>query len=227
MSRHAFAASVLALSFLVCQFPAGANGITVPPSPSPVAGRSREAMAVAAYNKGLDNRNRGVKAEEQAAKSAQPADRLKYEKQARAEFGRALKSFQEAARLNPALPQAWNGMGYASRKLGDFKKALEHYDRALKIAPNFPDAIEYRAEAYLALQRLDDAKDAYLALFAIDRQQADLLMKAMHAWVAKRKVEPRGADPAAVADLETWIAERTAIAQVTRSMGRDTAHRSW
>ena len=64
------------------------------------------------------------------------------------------------------MPQAYNGMGYSYRKLGDYTKALENYDRALQLAPKFPDAIEYRGEAYLALNRLDDAKQAYLTLFA-------------------------------------------------------------
>jgi tetratricopeptide (TPR) repeat protein len=46
--------------------------------------------------------------------------------------------------LNPNLPQAYNGLGYAYRKLGDYAKALENYDRALQLSPRFVDAIEYR-----------------------------------------------------------------------------------
>jgi tetratricopeptide (TPR) repeat protein len=227
MSRRTCAASVLALSVALVQLPGGANGVPAPPPPSASAPRTPESMAVEAYNKGLDNRNRGLKAEEQAAKAAKDSDRVRHEKKAREEFERALKNFEQAAAHNPELPQAWNGMGYASRKLGNFANALDSYDRALRIAPNFPDAIEYRAEAYLALNRIEDAKQAYLTLFAIDRKQAELLMKAMQAWVSKRKADPAGADSAAVADLETWIRERTAIAQQTRLMGRDTTYRSW
>src|SRR5687768_13254686 len=104
MSRRACTASVLALSVLVCQLPAGANGVVVPPSHPAAAARTPEGMAVEAYNKGLDSRKRGVKAEEQAAKSARAPDRIKHQKKAQEEFQRALKNFKDAARLNPGLP---------------------------------------------------------------------------------------------------------------------------
>ena len=66
-------------------------------------------------------------------------------------------------------------MGFAYRKTGDYAKALEMYDQAIKMAPGFfPEAVEYRAEAYLALNRIDDARQSYLDLFAADRKQADL-----------------------------------------------------
>ena len=101
------------------------------------------------------------------------------------------------------MPQAYNGMGFSNRKLGDYAKALENYDRALQLAPNFPDAIEYRGEAYLALNRLDDAKQSYLTLFAMDRKQADSLMAAMKDYVAKKKADPAGVDAAALSAFET------------------------
>ena len=62
-------------------------------------------------------------------------------------------------------------MGFAYRKTGDYAKALEMYDKALALQPGFPDAIEYRGEAYLALNRIDDAKQAYLECSA-SRPQA-------------------------------------------------------
>ena len=73
--------------------------------------------------------------------------------------------------------------------------------------------MEYRGEAYLGLNRVDDAKQAYLELFASDRKQADILMKAMSDWVAKRRVDAAGADPASVSALESWIKERSALAR--------------
>ena len=89
-------------------------------------------------------------------------------------------------------------MGFAYRKTGDYAKALEMYDKALALQPGFPDAIEYRGEAYLGLNRIDDAKQAYLELFASDRKQADILMKAMTDWVAERHTDPAGVDPGGV-----------------------------
>ena len=63
------------------------------------------------------------------------------------------------------------------------------------MAPGFPDAIEYRGEAFLALNRIDDAKQAYMDLFASDRKQAETLMKAMGDWVTQRKAGPAGVIP--------------------------------
>jgi tetratricopeptide (TPR) repeat protein len=118
-------------------------------------------------------------------------------------------------------------MGFAYRKLGDYMKALDMYDRALQLAPNFPDAIEYRGEAYLALNRIDDAKQAYLTLFAMDRKQADMLMKAMVDWVGRRQSDPAGVDPSAVSAFEAWLKERGTVAQETRLMALDQRHLSW
>jgi tetratricopeptide (TPR) repeat protein len=172
-------------------------------------------MAVVAYNRGIEHRTRGLKAEEK-----NPA-------KAREEYQKALDQFKQAAELNVSSPQAWNGMGFAYRKLGDFTRALQAYDRALTIAPSFPDAIEYRGEAYLSLDRLEDAKQAYLTLFAIDRKQAELLMRAMAAWIARRKTDAAGVDPDALSAFEVWVKERAALAHQTRAMGRSAIVRAW
>jgi len=224
MSSVTKATTVLVALIASLQITGRANGVGMPP---PARAVTPQEKSVQAYNSGVENRTRAAKAEAQAAKSQKESDRLKDEKKARDEYEKAFKHFKAAADLDPLMPHAWNGMGFAYRKLGNYEKALESYDRALKIAPTFSDAIEYRGEAYLALNRVEDAKQAYLALFAMDRQQADLLMKAMTAWVVKRKADPAGADPAAVSALEQWIKERSAVALETRLMGREGAYRSW
>ncbi|HXW06140.1 MAG TPA: tetratricopeptide repeat protein [Vicinamibacterales bacterium] len=231
MSRTFAAALLVAAAACLYQAAARANGSTVPPSPSasplPARDMTPEDLAVHAYNTGLDRRDRGMKAEQKALAARKDSDRLKEQKKAREEYERALKEFRKAADYNPKLPQAWNGMGFATRKLGDYQKALDYYDRALQLAPNFPDAIEYRAEAYLALNRIDDAKQAYLALFAMDRKQADQLMEAMKDWVAQRRGDPAGVDPAALSAFETWLEERAGVARETRLMALDQRHMTW
>jgi tetratricopeptide (TPR) repeat protein len=212
----------------IWQATAGANGVAVPSSPGPSARpRTPEEMAIESYNSGIGHRDRAAKAETQAAKDTKESDRVKNEKKAREEYDKALKDFQRAAQQNPEMPQAHNGIGFAYRKLGDYAKALESYDRALQLAPRFPDAIEYRGEAYLALNRIEDAKQSYLALFAMDRKNADALLKAMSDYVAKKKADPSGVDPAALSALEAWIAERGTVAQQTRLMALNAAHGSW
>ena len=215
------------------QVAAGANGSAMPSSPAPSgAGAPNrtltpEEMAVEAYNSGISHRERAVKSDTQAMKDTKDSDRQNNAKKAREEYEKALKDFTRAATLNPSMPQAYNGMGYSYRKLGDYAKALENYDHALQLAPKFPDAIEYRGEAYLALNRLDDAKQAYLTLFAMDRKQADSLMTAMKEYVAKKKTDPAGVDATALSGFESWISERAGVAEQTKLMAFDAHHGSW
>ena len=225
MMRRVVVAGVALVAF---QIAAWANGVAIPSSsPAPNAReRTPAEMAAEAYNSGIGHRDKALKADADAKKAKKDSDRQKNEKKTSEELGKALKDFQRAVELNPNLPEAYNGLGFTYRKMGDYSKALANYDQALQLAPKFVDAIEYRGEAYLALDRIDDAKQAYLTLFAMDRKQADALMKAMQDYVVKKKADPAGLDPAALSALEKWIAERSGVADATRAMGLH-AHSTW
>ena len=148
-----------------------------------------------------------------------PKERAKADDKAKKEYEKALKDFKSAAAGSPQMYQAYNGMGFSYRKTGDYAKALEMYDRALALKPGFPDAIEYRGEAYLGLNRIEDAKNAYLEVLAADRKQADTLMAAMQKWIQDKKANPAGVDPAVVGGLETWVQGRAELARQTAAMG--------
>jgi tetratricopeptide (TPR) repeat protein len=208
------------------QVSAGANGVAIPGG-SKSAARTPDEMAIESYNSGIAHRDRALKAEAQALKEKKDADRAKAEGKARESYEFAIRDFIRASMLNPKMPQVYNGMGFSYRKLGDYGKALENYDRALELNPKFLDAIEYRGEAYLGLNRFDDAKQAYLTLFGADRKQADALMKAMKDFVAKKKVDPSGTDPAALAALESWINERSGVAEQTKPMALNHQGATW
>ena len=218
----------------VYQIVAMANGAAVPagPSSSPSASSpsrtlTPEELAVEAYNSGISRRDRAAKAETQALKEKKDSDKLKNEKKAREEYGKALKDFEKAAKLNPRCRRPTTAWAFPTASSATTQKALENYDKALQLAPKFPDAIEYRGEAYLALNRIDDAKQAYLTLFAMDRKQADSLMAAMKEYVAKKKVDPAGADASALSALESWITERAGVAEQTKQMALNAKHGSW
>lgn len=209
MSRRV-AVAILAVLFAG----AGAGGseilaIRSKPEKSGAAKKSPEAVAAEALNSGL--------------KRLEHADTLdgKGSKQARKEYEAALKDFQTAAAASPDNYRAHSGAGYALRKLGDYPRALESYDRALKLAPAFSEAIEYRAEAYLGLNRLEDAKRAYMHLFVNDRQASHVLMKAMKAWVDAHRVRSAGVDPATVDAFAAWVAERDTLALSVGNLGHN------
>ena len=231
MRRMWKAGVLLAVTVAWYQVGAGASGSSIPAPSSPSSGPAApmmtpEEMARGSYNSGIDHKDKGLKLELKAATET-AKDQSKDLSKAKSEYEKALKDFKKAADLVPNLYQAYNGMGFAYRKTGDYAKALEMYDKALALQPGFPDAVEYRGEAYLALNRLDDAKQAYLDLFATDRKQADILMKAMTDWVTSRHAEPAGVDPAALASFESWIKERSTLAGQTASMALSAKHETW
>jgi len=229
MSRVFVVVFVAAAAAAIHQTAVRANGSPMPaPSGSPSASMpvvTPEQLAAQAYNSGISHKNKGLKLEADAEKATK--DREKILGKAKDEYGKALKDFKKALDLKPDAYQAFNGMGFALRKTGEPAKALEMYDKALALAPGFPDALEYRGEAYLALNRIDDAKAAYLDLFAKDRDQAAQLMKVMTEWVAKRQADPAGVDPAAVAAFDTWIKDRAKVAALTVNMSLASNHSAW
>jgi tetratricopeptide (TPR) repeat protein len=141
---------------------------------------------------------------------------------AKAAYGKAREQFTAATKADPNLAQAWNGVGYSNRKLGDYKAALAAYDKAIELRMGYPEATEYRGEAYLALNRTEDAKQAYLDLFAVNRELAGKLLESMKKWAATK-----GKNKDDVEDLNDFIKERAQIAAQTASLTREAATQGW
>jgi Tfp pilus assembly protein PilF len=174
---------------------------------------------MAHFERGEQARQQGLAALERAQAEADAALRQEALEEANTRFKRALRAYREATRADRKAYYAWNGMGFCQRTLGDNEAALKSYERALKIEPGFPQAIEYRGEAYLKLGRLEEAKAAYLDLFGRERPLADLLLRKMQAWVAAEKQSDQ--TPGARMRLEEfakWLDERAALAQETASL---------
>lgn len=229
MTRTFKIAVLVAAGFGVGDMSVSANGSSAPPAASSsMRAMTPEERAVEAYKDGDEHRVKGNKLEAEAA-AKKGNDATKAAAKARSEFEKSLKDFKNALKMNPDLFQAYNGMGYAYRKIGDFAQALEMYDRAIKMAAPrfFPEAVEYRAEAYLALNRMDDVRQAYLDLFAADRKQADALMAAMKNWVAARRADAAGVAAETIDGFEKWIGEREGLATQTRLMAVSSRHTGW
>ena len=69
-----------------------------------------------------------------------------------------LDHMSRALAARPWQDNAHNLMGFAYRKLGDYPAALEAYGKALTLNPYNRGALEYLGEAYLELDRPDDAR---------------------------------------------------------------------
>ncbi len=83
---------------------------------------------------------------------------------AKKRFGKALKKFKEATEIDPKYYEAWNMVGFCSRKSGDLKRAFEAYDKCLEIEPEYAPAHEYLGEAYLMTGGVAKAKEQLLWL---------------------------------------------------------------
>lgn len=220
MSKIAISAAALTLAALAfCPFvPAleAAGSSSVPTTPS--VPKSPEQEAADFYNRGLKLRDKAWGLEEKA-QGTTGSQRAKLEKKIDKTWDAAIREFEAATRRDPSLHQAFSSLGYALRKRGSFTESLAAYDRALALAPGYAEAIEYRAEAYLGLNRVDEAKEAYLQLFRSDRARAAELMSAMRSWLDRRAADPAGVEPSVIEDFRRWVEERSELAEQTASLG--------
>jgi tetratricopeptide (TPR) repeat protein len=171
------------------------------------------------YNDGVGAVKQAKKYEEAAATESKPEKKAKLQEKTRRQYDKARALFADAIEGQPRMFEAWNYVGFTSRKLGEYDKALTAYDEALRLNPAYSEAIEYRGHAYLGLNRLDDAKGAYMSLFRDARPLADQLMLAMKQWVADRRNDPAGVAGADVDSFASWVEERGTIASQTASLG--------
>src|ERR1700751_4077723 len=68
-------------------------------------------------------------------------------------YAAALPLLQQVVARDPQNADAYNLMGYATRKAGDANGSLRYYTTALQIDPKHLGAHEYIGEAYLVLAR--------------------------------------------------------------------------
>jgi tetratricopeptide (TPR) repeat protein len=173
------------------------------PGPVPVS----EQGAIDAYTAGYASILRAEHAENLAAAASNEAERSAALGDAQKAYQASLPNFSTAARLDESMHEAYTYMGYANRKLGRYDDALRAYERALKINPDTTFAIEYQGEAFLGLNRIDEARFNFLRLYALDQNQAAKLLHAMRTWMQANEAKPpAGIDMPALA---AWIAEKS------------------
>jgi len=226
MHHRAHPIPALILCFTLAATAAVASGgsrSTAPRAPEPAADPIAEAQQH--YDMGLSNRNKAWKLEKQLEDGGD-VDRAKIKKKIAKQYKRAISQFRLATGKNSQHHAAFSDLGYCLRKTGAYEGALGAYERALVLSPGYSKAIEYRAEAYLGLNRIEDAKSAYVQLFGSDREEAAKLMEAMKTWVETRRGDPGDIGEAAVESFGEWVSEREALAGKTASLS-DLSHRKW
>ena len=177
-----------------------------------------DAAAKKAYNAGMKSLNKAKAYGEEAA-SAQNADKKNGAliKQNDA-YGRALDQFTEALVNKGDMFEAWNNVGFIHLRLGAYAESVDDYNHTLALKPDLLEATLHRAEAYVAIDRLDDAKIAYMDLFNHDRALADQLMQAMERWLTEHRANPNGMRAADIDAFDKWLQERDGIAKQSASL---------
>jgi tetratricopeptide (TPR) repeat protein len=185
---------------------------TAPPADKP------DAASRKAYAAGMKSLAK-AKEYESAAVAAQNSDKEAnaLEKMGDA-YNRALDQFTEALRNKGDMFEAWNNVGYIHLRLGAYAEAVDDYNHTLALKPDLPEAVEHRGEAYLGVDRLEEAKAAYMDLFNHTRPLADALMVAMQKWLAEHRSNANGMRASDVEAFDKWLQERDGIAKQTASL---------
>jgi tetratricopeptide (TPR) repeat protein len=178
-----------------------------------------------AYNDGVHMVKKADSAQDYGLHASDAAKKDKALHEAQGDYAAALERFKQAVGLDDSLAEGWNYLGYTSRKLGHYDDALAAYAKALTLKPGYPDALEYRGEAYLGLNRISDAQQSYLDLYAGNRALAGKLLSAMKAWSTAQRAA--AANVANLDEFDKWIQEREQIAGQTAALTRAGAAASW
>lgn len=177
------------------------GGYRAAPTPPPKVADPTTARK--SFNVGFEEYQ--MTSELESSSVGQTGDKAKTTQEAvTAGFTRARDKFRAATVDDPKMKEAWNMLGFTSRKLGNYDDSLKAYEVALTLDPNYPEAIEYRAELFLLLGRLADAKDAYASLLKSAPPVAGVLKTSMQDWVKSKKPAP-GVGDAERADFAAWV----------------------
>jgi tetratricopeptide (TPR) repeat protein len=225
-----FLSTVLSIPAAMASGPGGGGGGMGSTPPPSMQQRSPHDQAVDFYNN-AERRIDGLSKTHDEMKAAAVADPQKAAKlQAKLAKGleNAAADLERAVKNDPQLFQAYSELGFTYRKMGRFKESLEAYDKALAISPDYTPALEYRAEAYLGLNRIEDARTAYTDLFAGDRPRADALLIAMKSFVAARRADAAGLDATQLDAFAKWVDQREIIhGQTVALTAQTSSFRSW
>jgi tetratricopeptide (TPR) repeat protein len=186
-----------------------------------------DVAALKAYNAGVKTLGKAKEYEADAQKAPNADKKAKALAKENDALNLALDQFTVALMGKSDMYEAWNYAGYVHRRLGAYAESLDDYNHALALKPDYLPAIEYRGEAFLGLDRIGDAKIAYMDLFNHARNLADQLMAAMQQWLADRRQSARGVSGADLDAFEQWVKERDGIAKQTASLGVSVPVKDW
>jgi tetratricopeptide (TPR) repeat protein len=198
------------------------------PPPSMQQQRSPHDQAVDYFNNAERRIDGLTKTHDEMKASTDPQKAAKLQARIAKGLENAAADLERAVKNDPQLFQAYSELGFTLRKMGKFPESLAAYDKALAIQSDYTPALEYRAEAYLGLNRIDEARKTYTDLFSADRPRADALLIAMKSFVAARRADAAGLDAAQLDTFAKWVEQREIIhGQTVALTAQTSSFRSW
>jgi tetratricopeptide (TPR) repeat protein len=193
----------------------GPQGSDVPTTPVEIKPEKLAAKALHAATKSMA---KARELEDELAKATDPDKRARAREKLEDQYGKALEQYTEVLRNKNDMYEAWSQVGFIHLRFGAFRESIDDYNHALALKPDLMEAIERRAEAFVAIDRLDEAKAAYMDLFFHARPLADRLMVDMQAWLQTHRAEANGVRVADIDAFDKWLQERDGIAKTTASL---------
>jgi tetratricopeptide (TPR) repeat protein len=172
--------------------------------PAPDISQDAAMMARVNYNIGYEGVQKMARLEMEGA-SLKGARAQQNHEEVLAGFAKARENFRTAVGADPNMKEGWNLLGYTSRRLGDYEESLQAYDKALALAPDYPEAIEYRAELFLLTGRLEQTRQAYATLLQAEPSYAGVLKTSMKDFLKSKKPFPASVTEAERDAFVKWV----------------------
>ncbi|HEY2782844.1 MAG TPA: hypothetical protein VGI90_18820 [Steroidobacteraceae bacterium] len=188
------------------------QGNEIPSAPAEVKPDKAAAKAYAAAMKSM---LKAHELEDTIAKATDPDKKAKAQSKLEDTYGRALEEFTEVLRNKNDMYDAWNKIGFIHLHFGAFRESIDDYNHALALKPDLEEAIEYRGEAFMGVDHLDDAKATYMDLFFHARPLADKMMVTMQTWLQSHRASANGMRASDIDAFDKWLQEREGIAKTT------------
>jgi len=167
-----------------------------------------EQAAKKALTAGTKTLRRAEQLEAELAAQSNPDKRARILEKLSDAYNKALDEFTEALANKSDLVEAWNDVGLVHLKLRAYREAVDDYDHALALKPDLLEAEARRAEAYLAIDHLEEAKAAYMDVYTHQPALAVPLMAAMQQWVKAHRADPGGMRPKDIEAFGQWVEQR-------------------
>jgi tetratricopeptide (TPR) repeat protein len=188
------------------------QGNEIPSAPAEV---KPDKAAAKAYSAAMKSMLKAHELEDAIAKATDPEKKAKALSKLDDTYGRALEEFTEVLRNKNDMYDAWNKIGFIHLHFGAYRESIDDYNHALALKPDLEEAIEYRGEAYMGVDHLDDAKATYMDLFFHARPLADKMMVTMQSWLQSHRTSANGMRASDIDAFDKWLQEREGIAKTT------------